>query len=447
MITTALKQALIGIAAVITAAASACAAGSSQVQVRVNFDHTAVYHDLPGDRYLEIEVVAPAEGLFRGPERRPPLNIALVIDKSGSMAEAGKLGFVKEAARSMLERLQYGDRFALVTYDDRVQVPLPSESFEDRTRARSVIDGLFPGGATNLGGGLTEGYRQVRRHFNPTGVNRVLLLSDGLANRGITSADELSRIAAGEGDGGVELTTFGVGLDFNEDLLAGLAESGRGTYYYIDRPSRIPELLAREFSTLQRLCAANVVITIEVQPEIVIGEILGYEYRRDGNRYQIQIGSLAGGERRRIMARIAPPRWSPGVHRIGQVELRYQPAGERNPVSSTQEVSLRWVSDRESALGSMNREVVERSAVSEANVARKKAAQRVDQGDVAGAEVILRESASQLQAAPVQSDAVRQELRENESYGRAINAPMSPAEKSAIQKEIKYDSYRTLQQK
>jgi Ca-activated chloride channel family protein len=422
-------------------------APASEVRVIAGFDNGAVYLSDPGERYLEIEVVAPAGGLTRRPLGRTRLNIALVLDKSGSMAEARKIDFVREAAHRLVDQLQPGDRFALVTYDDRVDVPIPSEALEDRRFAHRVIDGVRPGGATNLGGGLIEGLRQVRRRYDPDGVNRVLLLSDGLANRGITSPDELSSVAAREGEEGISVTTFGVGYEFNEDLLAGLAESGRGTYYYIDEARRIPDLLAREFSTLESVYASDVEITVELHAEVVIHEVLGYRYRRDGNRYVIHLGSLSAGEHRRVMCLLAPPRWGRGSHRIGQVLVRYQLPGERRRLSASQELRLKWLEDRREVSRGLNRDVSERSAVYQANSARQKAAKMVDKGDVAGARAVLRESTSKLESAPVQSELLRKELGENDGYEKAISAPMAADEKSAVQKEIKYKSYRTLQQK
>jgi Ca-activated chloride channel family protein len=431
-----------------TAAATATAgAAAGGVAVTVGFDNRAVQVSHPDERYLEIEVVAPEAGLVRQPLRRPRLNLALVIDKSGSMAEAGKLEYVREAAHRLVDDLEYGDRFALVTYDDAVEVPIPSQALEDRRHAHRVIDGIRPSGATNLGGGLVEGFRQVRRRLDPDGINRVLLLSDGLANRGVTSPDELSRVTAAEGEAGVSVTTFGVGLEFNEDLLAGLAESGRGTYYYIDRPQRVPELLAREFTTLQTAYASDVEITVEVLDDVEIREFLGYRHRREGGRYVVVIGSLSAGEHRRVMCRLAPPRRPRGLHRLGRVTVRYQVPGERRPLETTQELQLRWLEDAREVSREMDRDVSERSAVFEANAARQKAAALVDRGDVAGAKQVLRENKARLEAAPAGSAAVRQELEQSAGYERAISAPMAADEKSAVQKEIKYKSYRTLQQK
>jgi len=435
--------AAIGAALLLAAAATA----GAEVRITASFDNPSVWIGRQDARYLEIDVVAP-EGVARRPlGRRPPLNIALVIDKSGSMAEARKLDYVREAAHALVDRLEYGDRFALVTYDDRVAVPLPSQAVEDRGRAHREIDRIVPGGATNLGGGLEEGFRQVERYRRPEAVNRVLLLSDGLANRGLTDPDRLSGMAWRAAEAGISLTTFGVGLEFNEDLLAGLAESGRGTYYYIDRPHRIPELLAGEFSTLRDLAAADVTIMIELHAEVRIEEVLGYEVRREGGVYRIPLGALAAGERRRIICRVAPPRWKAGAHRLGRVQVRWQPAGETRSLQAAQELEMRWIEDREAVRRSVNREVSERSSVYEANAARQRAAKLVDRGDLAGAKRVLDENRRQLEEAPVQSELVRQELRESEGYGRRISAPMAAEEKAAVQKDVKYKSYRTLQQK
>ena len=435
---------LLAAAAVITAVAGTEAAA---VDMQARFDNDYIHTAGRGERYLEIEVMAPEGMPPRERASRPPMNIALVIDKSGSMATANKMGFVKEAARAMIDRLEYGDRFAVVAYDDHAQVLIPSEMLEDRDRARSLISRLYPGGSTNLGAGLSEGYNQVRRHYVEGGINRVLLLSDGLANRGVTSPYELSRMSLGEAGSGVSLAAFGVGLDFNEDLMASLAESGRGTYYYIDEAPRIPEILAREFSFMQRIVALNVYITIELQPEVVVHDILGYEYRREGNRYHVRLGDLAGGEKRRIMARIETPGLATGEHRVGRVKMKYSSVGSDRELSSSRELRLHAVRSEKKVSKNVNREVSERSSIFEANAARQEAAKMVDLGNIEGARKVLRDSKKKIKKAPVQSKAVKEELEESDAYSSVIAAPMDDEKKSSVQKGVKYRSYQILQSK
>jgi Ca-activated chloride channel family protein len=206
-------------------------------------------------------------------------------------------------------------------------------------------------------------------------------------------------------------------------------------------------MLAREFSTLESVCAADVEIAIEVHAEVVIQEILGYRFRREGSRYLVDVGSLAAGERRRVMVRIAPPRWAQGRHRVGQVVVCYRFPGELRTSSSSQELHLDWLEDRREVSREMNRDVTERSTVFQASATRQRAASLVDRGDVAGARRVLDESKAKLEAAPVQSEAVRKELGASAVYDRAISAPMAPEEQSSVQKDIKYRSYKTLQQK
>ncbi len=419
---------------------------SGGVRVETSFDNSFVSVNRPGERHLEIEVIAP-DGAVTPSSTRPPLNLSLVIDKSGSMAEAGKLEYVKQAAREMVDRLRYGDRFSLVAYDDEVQVLLPSEAVEDPRHARRIIDRLFPGGSTNLGGGLVEGYEQVRRHYLREGVNRVLLLSDGLANRGITDPRQLSRIIGREGGRGISLSAFGVGHHFNEDLLASLAEGGRGTYYYIDRPGRIGEILAREFSFIEKVVAMDITIIIEVRPGVVIDDIMGYDYRREGNSYRVTLGDMAAGERRRVMLRIGAPSWEEGDHRLGEVGVVYRPQGTEREARISQDIRLQYVTDQEVVDRNLNREVTERSIVFEANAARYEAAKRIDRGDIEGARDVLGESRMRLEKAPVQSPAVRDELAETEAYDSAVGKPLSSEEKAAVQKDVKYRSYQVLQSK
>jgi Ca-activated chloride channel family protein len=419
---------------------------AGRVKVSADFDNAYVHVSRPGERHLEIEVTAP-DGTRHGGDRRPPMNIALVIDKSGSMAEAGKLDYVKKAAMEMVGRLRYGDRFSVVVYDDDVRTIVRSEAVEDPSRARRLIKGLHPGGSTNLGAGLLEGYGQVRRHYIEGGINRVLLLSDGLANRGITSARELSRIVSDEGRRGVSLATFGVGFDFNEDLLASMAESGRGTYYYIDRPGRIGEILAGEFANLQQIVALDVTVTIEVLSGMAVDDVMGYDYRREGDGCRVSIGDLAAGEKRRIMVLLRAPTLDAGDHPVGRVKVRYQPRGERDGVSLSQELRLQYVQKQAVVDRNLNREVTVRSSVYEANDARRKAAVMVDRGDLDGAREILGESRRRLEEAPVQSDDLKDEIAETEGYQEAIDEPMSPQEKKAVQKGVKYRSYKVLQSK
>ena len=135
------------------------------------------------------------------------------------MGSQQKIENARAAVRALIDQLRSGDYFSLVIYDDVVETVCRSARVSDREALRRIVDEISPRGWTNLGGGLMEGIRQAERHAREDYVNRVILLSDGLANRGITDPARLAEITARAARKGISLTTMGVGWDFNEGLM------------------------------------------------------------------------------------------------------------------------------------------------------------------------------------------------------------------------------------
>ncbi len=222
---------------------------------------------------------APSSGL---PER-PRLNLAIVIDRSGSMS-GQPLHEAKRAAAFMIDSLKATDRASVVVYDDTVNVIAENQHVENRNRFKAAIAQVDSGGSTNLHGGWLKGAEESARHLLKGYTSRVLLLSDGQANVGMTVVtEEIAHQCAQLADTGVTTSTYGLGSGFNEELMVAMARSGRGNGYYSQNAEHLMERFHEEFSLLSALCARNVRLRLAPLPGIRCEMLNLYEAAKDGN--------------------------------------------------------------------------------------------------------------------------------------------------------------------
>lgn len=186
----------------------------------------AIHHST---RYAIVEITAPPATATAA---RPRVNVAFVLDRSGSMGGRNKINLARRAVLEGIDRLAATDRFSVVVYDNDVDVVAygATASGDAKRRAHDALASIGPRGNTNLSGGWLRGAEQVAEVLDPEAVNRVLLLTDGLANEGITNPSELQRHAQELRLRGVSTSTFGVGEDFDEALLGGMADAGGGSH-------------------------------------------------------------------------------------------------------------------------------------------------------------------------------------------------------------------------
>ena len=422
---------------ILTSAGSSFAA---PLQLKISFDNEYINSKQSQARYLEVLVTAAKSVRQR---QRVPLNLALVIDTSGSMAQQNKLNYVKQAAIAMLNRLQPEDRLSIITYANEARVLFPSRPVQGSQELQWLINSLRPIGSTNLGAGLTEGYGQIQHYASSKTINRLILLSDGKANVGITSSAQLANQVLQRADGGISLSSFGVGLDFNEDLLAALSESGRGMYYFIDHPESMHTILGQEFNSVEQLAVADIKVTIILGADLMVDQVFANNSEVSGNRVSVRFGDLAAGERRRLQVRFLPKRSGSGIYnKAARVDVSYLLPGSSQPLTLSQNLGLTYTEDEKTAALHQDKAISERAAVFEANYAQAEAAKAFDQGDQNKADTILQQAKKKLEAAPMgKSRKVLEEISGIATYQESLKESMSTEQRNLEQKRVKRKNY------
>jgi Ca-activated chloride channel family protein len=330
---------------------------------------------------------------------RPALNLAIVIDRSGSMA-GERLDYAKSAAIGIVERLGDADRVALVQYDDNAQVVVASIPTDrsGKDRLRGAIRELTVGGSTNLHEGMTLGRDEVQRTLTAGQVSRIILLSDGRANAGVIDQGAIADTARAAADKGVRITSVGVGLDYNENLMEAIAEAGRGNYYYVKNSVDLEKVMAGEMAGIQATVATNVELRLRAAcAGVEISEVLGYEMRREGDAVVVPMADLFGGDSRKLLVALKVPDRQNGKMGAIQGELSYRDArsGETRRVAIALGVEV--TDDHAAVDDSIDKDVMAQVLKTQAAQSMRQAAEAYEKGDKQGAISILRASESSIE--------------------------------------------------
>lgn len=349
------------------------------------------------ERFLLARVSAPRATAERP---RSPVNLAIVLDRSGSMS-GDKLRVAKTAVEEAIARLQPEDRFSVVVYDDVVDIVIESTraSAEARRGAVERLRTIEARGSTNLGEGWLRGCEQVASHLVEHGINRCLLLTDGLANVGITDHEQLASHAAELRARGVSTSTFGVGNDFDERLLQELADAGGGHFYYIADAPQIRDAITSEVGETLEVVARDVTVEVTARDDIRIDPISPYKASGSGNRTFVSLGDLVSEQVVEVVLRLSFPYGLVGRETGAIVALTdrdgvFGPGG----LGEVEPARLTWTyaDDRANDEQPRDRDVDRAVARLFAARARQEAVQRNRVGDYAGARHILDATAARI---------------------------------------------------
>lgn len=238
------------------------------------------------------------------PERVAPLNLVLVIDRSGSMS-GDRIAHVKKALHVFIERLRKFDKVCIVSFSNSAGVVLEATEKTKIHKIRAAIDSIVTGGSTNLHEGLMLGYRQAAASYDRERTNRVILLSDGIANSGVVDLAQIARESKEFNEDGIDLSTIGLGHNLNHQLLRELADSGRGLIHFVGDSKDIEKTFVNEADSLLAPAARDVRLTIDFGNHADAVGIFGYRPKRKGKRFVFNLDNLNHGATQVVMAQLS----------------------------------------------------------------------------------------------------------------------------------------------
>jgi Ca-activated chloride channel family protein len=437
------KLQLLSLAAVLAQAASASPV--SDLTLRVTPDREYVYRAGPREVIVQVEV----EARKNDDTRRAPMNLSIVLDRSGSM-EGAKLEKARQAAAMAVDKLGDDDIFSLVTYDSDTNLLIAPERVggqDHREDLKARIHRIQPGGSTALHAGVVLGAKQVRRFFEKERVNRVILLSDGIANVGPSKTSDLARLGRELRSDGIAVSTVGLGDDYNEDLMTALAESSNANYYYVKDAEKLPGVFAQELGAARSLLARSIVIRIDAPEGVRLKEIIGRPDIVCRDRVaEIKMPELFGSEKRRFLVRAVAEGKTADAIEAAAVELNYATlSGDRAP-AQRQAVKIAFTDDEKKAESSIQVEVAREHGIVQNRLAKEMAVKLADEGKTKDAVAVLRSQTLKNLAAPApqQVPGVREENRKLEEAAAEIDQDgrLDKSRRKAMQFENYADKYQ-----
>jgi len=398
----------------------------------------------------DLNLLVRLKGEGKQATERPPLDLAVVLDRSGSM-NGDKILAVKQAALDLLKELRPSDRITLISYSDDVTVHVERLTMDNKgaDQTRQAILPIQPDGGTALGPGLYRGLELLELAKRPEReIGHVLLFSDGQANVGEQNPEVLGARASDGFKRGVSVSTLGVGLDYNEDLMTKIADQGGGRYHFIKGADEVPRVLADELAGLVSTAATGIQLALRPAPGVRIDRVFGYPAQVQQGATEVAIGSIGATQVREVVVRVhveaaAGEEVALGVLAMSFVDLAQNGKREQTELA----LALRGSRDDDEIRRSERTEVTVRVAEVESAEQLQLAAKAVEQNDYDGAQKVL--SAS-LQALEVQQKAtpspkLAQQIEDMKDASKGVDrARTSVEEEKTFKKASKAKAYSTM---
>lgn len=346
------------------------------VVCRVETDRAVYFSGRAQKAIVKVTLDAPMAPRV---DERPPVNLTIVLDRSGSMS-GQKLEKACEAAIAALRRLGAKDLFSLVTYHSGVETVVPAQSAANSEWIEGRIRSIKTGGNTALFAGMSQGASEVRKNLEGNYIHRMLLLSDGLANSGPSSPTELGRLGSALMKEGISVTTIGVGTDYNEDLMTMLAQRSDGNTYFVESSRDLPRIFSAELGDVLSVVASTVEVEIIFPEGVTPLRFIGREGRIGHQRAELSLNQLYGGQEKYALIEVQLPEGFKGETRqIAEAHCRYENRISNRAASSTAIARVSY-SERETDVeASVNSPVIKAQVINVMAEVNEQAIQMADQ--------------------------------------------------------------------
>ena len=375
---------------------------SSQVlSCRVEPERSVLMANIPETVTVKVSLTGADRDSIK---ERAPVNLALVIDRSGSM-NGERIKQAKAAAIYAVEQLSSEDIISVVAFDDRIETIVPAQYATNKRDIIRKIQDINARGSTAIFGGVSQGAAEIRKNLDREYINRIILLSDGQANVGPASPSDLGRLGTALMKENISVTTVGVGLGYNEDLMVRLAGASDGNSYFAENDDDLPRIFQSELGNVLSVVAKAIRIKVKFPEGVIPVEIIGREGFIDGSMVSVNFNQIYGKQDKYILIRATCAPGRDGSTRIiANADVSYHDAFLNKAQRVTAAGSVRFSEDKNVVRQSANIEVIRELELNITAIETIRAIELADQGKREEAARVMERRARELKEVAVVYD-------------------------------------------
>ncbi|KFB99628.1 putative membrane protein [Trabulsiella guamensis ATCC 49490] len=415
-----------------------------KVAIKSELASPVVLENSQDKNYLKVSLV----GFPLNAGKRSPINLALVIDRSGSMS-GDRIEQAKEAAVMAVNTLSSQDTLSVVIYDDVVDVIVPPAKVSNKAALISQIrERVTARGGTALFAGVSRGIKEASKYLKKDQVNRIILLSDGQANVGPSTTGELAELGKIAASKGIAITTMGIGDGYNEDLMAAIAQYSDGNHVFVQNTSDLEKAFAHEFGDVMSVVAQDVVVEIRMADNVKPLRLLGREGEIRGDTVTVKLNQLYANQEKYVMLEVLPAKGSAAQSKpLADVNVSYSNLVTKQKDRWDEKLAMRYTASASEVQKEQVDEVIVDSAIQKSAIENERALELIDEGKMDEAKAVLRQSSDELNSLPVSAPAARMKAQASAQENLEVLGKMETESKEVSRKSLKEQNYNTKNQK